>query len=209
MDHSRWVEGREGPTPRYATIHLGPKEKPIELSVTMLGKEAAAILPNVNRWRGQLGLPPVDEAGLAALTKDIKVNDGTAVLVDMTGSAGKNAGGKMAAKRSFIYQKPEGWLEAAHPEMGTVPRKALFQVGEGAETAEVSVTTLPGRGDLMANVARWAGQVARRTSLPNRRPSSLRSPLAGGVAAHRLGWEEGAASLAPLSLPATKHGFSR
>jgi hypothetical protein len=175
-----WKE-EKGPAPRYATFHLGPKEKPIELSVTMLGKEAAAILPNVNRWRGQLGLAPVDEAGLAALTKDIKVNDGTAVLVDMTGSAGKKGGGPMmAAKRSFIYQKPEDWLEAPHPEMGTVPREALFQVGEGAETAEVSVTTLGGpAGGLMPNVMRWARQIDAPAVAPEQMDKFPKIGIAG------------------------------
>ena len=159
-----WKE-EKGPEPRYATLHLGPKEKPIELSVTMLGKEAASILPNVNRWRGQLGLAPVGEAGLGALTKDIKVNDGTAVLVDMTGSraGGKDMpmGGQMAAQRSFNYQKPQGWLEAPHPERGVVPREALFQVkGDDGQTAEVSVTKFGGQaGGVMPNVARWAGQI--------------------------------------------------
>ena len=96
-----WKE-EKGPEPRYATLHLGPKEKPIELSVTMLGKEAAAILPNVNRWRGQLGLSPVDEAGLAALTKEIKVNDGTAVFVDMTGLAATEEHGRSDGRRKAI-----------------------------------------------------------------------------------------------------------
>jgi hypothetical protein len=160
-----WKE-EKGPAPRYATFHLGPKEKPIELSVTMLGKEAAGILPNVNRWRGQLGLAPVDEAGLAELTKDIKVNDGSAVLVSMTGSTAKGAAPNpmamappMGVKRSFNYQKPGGWQEEPHPERGAMPREALFAVADGGEKAEVSVTVLGnGGGGLMANVARWAGQ---------------------------------------------------
>jgi hypothetical protein len=157
-----WKE-EMGPKPRYATFHLGPKEKPIELSVSMLGKEAAAVLPNVNRWRGQLGLPPVDEAGLAALTKEIKINGETGVQVDMTGSGGAAKPMAMAmpmgVKRSFNYQKPDGWQEEPHPERGAMPREALFQVADGGEKAEVSVTVLSGGGGgLMANVARWASQ---------------------------------------------------
>jgi hypothetical protein len=171
-----WKE-EKGPKPRYATFHLGPKEKPIELSVSMLGKEAAAVLPNVNRWRGQLGLPPVDEAGLAALTKEIKINGEPGVQVDMTGAAG--AAKKIAAKRSFIYQKPDDWLEVPHPELGQVPREALFQVGDGGETAEVSVTTLGGRGDLMANVARWAGQIGAPEVAPEQMDKFPKIAVAG------------------------------
>jgi hypothetical protein len=166
-----WKEEKGLPN-RYTTFHLGPKEKPIELTVTMLGKEAAAVLPNVNRWRRQLGLPPVDAAGLAELTKEIKINGETGVQVDMTGS--KTAGGpampmvgQLGVKRSFNYQKPAGWQEEPHPERGMMPREALFQVGDGGAPAEVSVTALGGGGDLTANVTRWAGQVGAPAVAPD------------------------------------------
>ena len=184
-----WKE-EKGPEPRYATFHLGPKEKPIELSVTKLGKEAAAILPNVNRWRGQLGLAPVDEAGLAALTKEIKVNGETGIQVDMSGV--KAAGGApkamamappMGVKRSFNYQKPDGWQEEPHPEQGMVPREALFQIADGGKKAEVSVTTLGGRGDLAANIARWAGQVGAAEVAPEQMDKFPKIAIAGREAA--------------------------
>jgi hypothetical protein len=166
-----WKEEKGLPN-RYTTFHLGPKEKPIELTVTQLGKEAAATLPNVNRWRRQLGLPPVGEAGLAEVTKEIKINGEPAVQVDMTGlktagGAAKPMAGQMGVQRSFNYQKPDGWREEPHPERGVMPREALFQVGDGGETAEVSVTALGGGGDLLANVTRWAGQVGAPAVAPD------------------------------------------
>ena len=78
-------------------------------------------------------------------------------------------GGPMvAAKRSFNYQKPEDWLEAPHPELGVVPREALFEVkGDGGQTAEVSVTKFGGQaGGVMPNVALWARQDRRSGSRP-------------------------------------------
>ena len=155
--------------------------------MTKLGKEAAAILPNVNRWRGQLGLAPVDEAGLAELTKEIKVNGETGIQVDMTGIASKGGPAMpiakappMGVKRSFNYQKPEGWMETPHPEQGMVPREALFQVADGGEKAEVSVTALGG-GRRPRRERRALGGPDRRAGRRSRTdwPSSPRSASPG------------------------------
>jgi hypothetical protein len=51
-------------------------------------------MSNVNRWRGQLQLPPVDERGLADSVKEMKVGDVTMALVDLRG---KFSAGSMAA----------------------------------------------------------------------------------------------------------------
>ena len=57
-----------------------------EVNVAELSGNGGGVLPNVNRWRGQIGLDPVDEAGLAKLTTTLDVAGGQATLVDMTGT---------------------------------------------------------------------------------------------------------------------------
>jgi hypothetical protein len=57
-----------------------------EVTVSMLGGSAGGMLPNVNRWRGQLNLPPVDQAGLDALLSDIKAGSVEAKLVELEGT---------------------------------------------------------------------------------------------------------------------------
>ena len=149
----------EGPKQRYATLRLGTQDKPLEATVTALGKEAADVLPNVNRWRGQIGLGPVQAAALPTMTQKFPINgDDAATLVDITGPGASN---KSAAKaKTFSYQTPEGWLEAPHPEAGIVPREALFQVEGDGQTGEVSVTALGGMaGGLKMNIDRWCGQI--------------------------------------------------
>lgn len=43
----------------------GPEGEAPEVSVAALGGDGGGLLANVNRWRRQLGLPPIEEGGLA------------------------------------------------------------------------------------------------------------------------------------------------
>ena len=59
------------------------------ISISTLPGAAGGALDNVNRWRRQLGLEPVEESGLPAMTTSIDVMGGKAMLVDMTGRDAK------------------------------------------------------------------------------------------------------------------------
>ena len=60
-----------------------------EVSLVMLGGGAGGILDNVNRWRGQIGLQPVDAAGLAKESLRLPSRLGELTVVDMAGSPEK------------------------------------------------------------------------------------------------------------------------
>jgi hypothetical protein len=60
-----------------------------EVSLVMLGGGAGGILENVNRWRGQIGLKPLDESGLARESQHLRTLLGEMTIVDMTGSPEK------------------------------------------------------------------------------------------------------------------------
>jgi hypothetical protein len=77
-----WTESRTGGM-RYAT--LKPPQGAVEISVVVLGGSAGGELANVNRWRGQLGLPPMDEAGMLALRRAVKSGVGEVSLYDLVG----------------------------------------------------------------------------------------------------------------------------
>jgi hypothetical protein len=81
---------------RAATILIPEEGKPLDLSVIALPTSGAPseLLDNVNRWRGQLQLPPLDEASLATATKQLKVGDATMTLVD---ERGQFSAGSMSA----------------------------------------------------------------------------------------------------------------
>jgi hypothetical protein len=65
-------------------------DKPLELAVTTLvkppGDERGYLLANVNRWRNQIGLPPIDAAQLADQCERVTLaSDMTATLVNLVG----------------------------------------------------------------------------------------------------------------------------
>jgi hypothetical protein len=149
---------------RFATFEVGPRDHPLEVTVSAFG---GSVLANVNRWRGQLGLPDVDERGLADIAHDVDLDGAKATLVSLTG----RGPGKMALKQQATderprrpepvlvrpklgYKVPEGWKEL--PARGF--RVAAFDVADGDQRAEVTVIPLPRQG-LLDNVNRWRDQL--------------------------------------------------
>lgn len=79
----------EAPTPggmRYATL-TPPVQGKVDVSVVVLPGPAGGELPNVNRWRNQISLPPVDEAALARARQTVKTRAGTVSVYDFTNDA--------------------------------------------------------------------------------------------------------------------------
>jgi hypothetical protein len=68
---------------RYATLKPAGAGN-IDSSVVVLPGEAGGELPNVNRWRGQLGLPPADAATLPTLRKVVNTKAGPVALYDFS-----------------------------------------------------------------------------------------------------------------------------
>ena len=60
-----------------------------DVNVAMLNGEGGGVLPNVNRWRGQLGLPPATEENLPTITSTLEAAGGQATMVDLTGTDAK------------------------------------------------------------------------------------------------------------------------
>ena len=87
-----------GAAMRYETFRISSAGQPLELAVTTLvkppGDAEKYLLDNVNRWRGQLGLAPIEKAQLADQTSTVQLAGGqAATLVDLVGKlqAGRNA----------------------------------------------------------------------------------------------------------------------
>ncbi len=57
-----------------------------KVTVSSLGGDGGGLLMNVNRWRRQLGLPPIDDSKLGESTSPIDTNDGKGTLVDIQGT---------------------------------------------------------------------------------------------------------------------------
>ena len=56
-----------------------------DISFSILRRASGGTLANINRWRDQLGLPPVDEAALQQASQKIPSAFGDAILVDLEG----------------------------------------------------------------------------------------------------------------------------
>lgn len=62
------------------------------VNVSMLSGTGGGLLPNVNRWRGQLGLPAITEGELTTQTQSLDVAGSKATLVDIAGASGRLIG---------------------------------------------------------------------------------------------------------------------
>jgi hypothetical protein len=82
---------------RYKTLRL--EESPVlDLAVTSLPIPQTDadeyMLANVNRWRGQMTLPPLTKADLPAQTASVATKDGRATLVSLVGRLKANIPGR-------------------------------------------------------------------------------------------------------------------
>jgi hypothetical protein len=77
-----WQETKAGGM-RFATLKP-PVNGKLDVSVVVLPGTAGGELANVNRWRGQIGLPPVDDMALASARKAVKSRAGTISVYDFT-----------------------------------------------------------------------------------------------------------------------------
>jgi len=164
---------------RFATIQVGSADRPLTLAVTSLpgpGENSDQyVLVNVNRWRRQLGLPPLTQATLydhntrTQEVRKIKAGDVNATLVNLVGqraetgmpaghppSAGSGSAPRKAARKTGVptYKVPKGWKPG---KVGGF-RKAAFQVTDKAKQVEITVIDLRA-SDLTANINRWRRQV--------------------------------------------------
>jgi hypothetical protein len=78
------------------------------VTVIPLPGKAGNLLDNVNRWRGQLGLPPVDADQLKQVVQSLKVGDAAAPYVDLTGPAGVGGGQRILAV--MLPQQGRTWF---------------------------------------------------------------------------------------------------
>jgi hypothetical protein len=75
---------------RFATFKV-PVKGTVDASVVVLPGPAGGELANVNRWRNQIGLAPIDESGLAAARRTVSTKAGPIKVYDFTsgGATGK------------------------------------------------------------------------------------------------------------------------
>jgi len=86
-----------------------PNGATADVNVAMLNGEGGGLLPNVNRWRAQLGLPAASEADLPAMSTPLAIPGGQATVVDMTGTDPKT-GAKARLVGVILPQPGQTWF---------------------------------------------------------------------------------------------------
>ena len=96
------TDWEELPSTQFRAINLRPAGDPeMECYVTVLGGDGGGNLANVNRWRGQMGLPPIDQQGLGQL-EQVNFLGVPAIFVDLEGSFSGMGGAAKSGWRMLV-----------------------------------------------------------------------------------------------------------
>jgi hypothetical protein len=157
---------------RVATIVLdGPAALEIAVSNLSVHPDRPIndqVLANVNRWRQQLALAPIEEYDFSWRTEKIEIDHSAGYLLDITGRPQPKPAGMQMPKRQPkpqetrqqrdqtggpVYEKPEGWEEG----QGNQFSRVALQARDGE--SQVVITISSAGGSRLANVNRWRAQV--------------------------------------------------
>lgn len=182
-----------GPPPVYETIKVSEDDAEASLTVTALPAPQSAPLDylkgNLNRWRRQLGLPPLTsqnwltEAMESSEVVSIPKGNQFVTLVHYQGTTEKHGQTEMlvailsksslTGTAAMASSSGEGSppprpvsnvVKYEKPEgwqesEGSSMRLVSLAAQSGKGTADVSVIRLPGGGEMLPNINRWRGQV--------------------------------------------------
>ena len=71
---------------RYASFSAGANSGKVDISVVMFPGQGGSDADNVNRWRQQIGLPPMDGGRISASIAPVKAADATFATIDIAGA---------------------------------------------------------------------------------------------------------------------------
>jgi hypothetical protein len=105
---SNWTEAPAGPMVVRSFSISGDAGQKAAVSISVFGGGAGGIPANVNRWRGQINLPPMEESALPAATEPLEVGGVKATLVDFTGT--DKAGQPSRLVAAIVAHGDETWF---------------------------------------------------------------------------------------------------
>lgn len=93
---------------RKANFRVSDESGSAEITVTVFPGDVGGQLANVNRWRSQIGLDPVDEIGMAKLARPISISNHNGTLVNLQGAEQSVLGGILSFHGSTWFFKMQG-----------------------------------------------------------------------------------------------------
>ncbi len=143
---------------RFATLRRGSTQISVSKLPLPPDDVDGYVLANINRWRGQIMLPPVTKAQLPKITKSVELSDRSAIIYDSGPTVSSPARPQATSGNSspISYEAPDGWREEGRRPM----RLVTFTVERDEKKIEILLSQLgPSAGSLVANVNRWRGQI--------------------------------------------------
>ena len=93
---------------RKAAYRVADEDRQAEITVIDLPASSGELLPNVNRWRGQVGLGPISQAELEAATKKIEAGPLSADYFEFTSPASAEPPQTILA--AILVQQDKAWF---------------------------------------------------------------------------------------------------
>jgi hypothetical protein len=122
-----------------------------DVSVIAFPGEAGGLISNINRWRGQLQLPPLDEDQLSQITQRTDVDDVPTYLVDFQTVENASKPSRIlgavlqTADRTWFVKMtgPPGLIESQRDKFLTFVKSFHFTNPSASEPPAPAVTTKP------------------------------------------------------------------
>lgn len=114
-----WQSAPPTSSVQLARFHIShPQEGEAEMTVSVLRGDGGGLLPNVNRWRRQIELPPLEAESLGNVTRQLDLNDERkGVLVDMSGGQSRVLVAVVSVGEETWFYKMTGPPGAIEKEM--------------------------------------------------------------------------------------------
>ncbi|HEX8521608.1 MAG TPA: hypothetical protein VF669_05070 [Tepidisphaeraceae bacterium] len=147
-----WKEQQSSQQMRFATFVVNEGNPPVEFTVIPLGAEAGELLPNLNRWEGQLGLPSSSKEQADKIVKHTHINGLHADVVDLTSADSASPRQRMLA--AIIPHAGRVWFfKMVGPEPIVSAQKQNFDAfmnsltpGPGGDSGSIVAAPAPSAG---------------------------------------------------------------
>ena len=101
---------------RYASFSAGQNSTKVDISIVTFPGEGGSDADNVNRWRQQIGLPPMTPAAIATQVEPLKTDSGAFSIVDMAGASARTLAAWTRREGHVWFFKASGPSEAVEKE---------------------------------------------------------------------------------------------
>lgn len=129
-----WVLDPAAGSMRFATFRINhPDGSKGEIAVTHFPGDVGGDLANVNRWRGQIGLEPINEAALAPAIRELTAGPRTLKVIDFSGPQTRCAAGWILHGGEtwfFKFTGPDALVEAEMTNFNTFLKSIRFTTPE-------------------------------------------------------------------------------